>query len=90
MEYLDLLGMPEGPERDRILAHHLAGVVTHLPASAVAQAREEGRQEILQEIAKLDPYGASMPYDGCVGCGNRDYEAHLPACLWRRAQESGT
>jgi hypothetical protein len=55
----------------------------------LAQGREEGRREVLREIAKLDPIEQNS--DHCYYCGSWPgdpmmREAHEPTCLWLQAQ----
>jgi hypothetical protein len=47
-------------------------------------AREEGRRDVLAEIAALQS-PCSMIFSQCVFCGQR-YATHSTGCLWLRAQ----
>lgn len=61
------------------------------------QWREEGRREVLREIAKRDPFDPTGDMGMCNFCfdGNWDEDrsatnGHRPTCLWLRAQEATT
>jgi hypothetical protein len=52
-------------------------------AEVLERARQEGRLEVLREVAKQNPFDdAGM----CNFCG--DVDGHKPDCLWLRAQQA--
>lgn len=54
------------------------------------QLREEGRREILREIAKLNPMSTFGDIGRCNFCEpDWDHrEDHMPACLFLRARQA--
>ncbi len=70
--------------QDKVI-DELADAVTLL----VAEAREEGRREVLREIANHDEWeneDAGWSDDWCAFCHRERTVGHLSACLWLRAQ----
>lgn len=51
--------------------------------TVIDQAIEEGRREILREIAAMEPLADGPFAEFCVFCGPAK---HKPDCLWLRAQ----
>ncbi len=66
-----------------------AGQMTETGFTPAEQMREEGRREILQQIATVNP----LRWDdnqrmACVYCGFGQLAPHAPSCVWLLAQEA--
>lgn len=50
------------------------------------EAREQGRQEVLREIERIDPWAYAPGVDECKFCEGQGM--HNADCLWQRAQQA--
>ncbi len=51
------------------------------------QERDEGRREVLREIAAINPWAYAPGADECQFCQERSNHGHADYCLWLRASQ---